>query len=403
MRRLLISKLRLNELKSLVQVYVCGSDPDAIAGRNRGAWSLCTSSGLCICEIRLLFARTLRSECLLVALETLIHCADGLQVWATLVYDPIACWVWNPNGWSMKMGTLDFAGGGPVHMTSGVGALAYSIWLGKRKGYGTNALAYKPQNITHVVLGTVSIFQRPVDAINMCLIVAQCVSIYQIFLWFGWFGFNGGSALASNLRASQAMIVTNTAASVGGLAWMIVDWRLEHKWSAVGFCSGAVSGLVAITPAAGYVTTPSAVAIGVVAGVVCNYATQLKAILHYDDAVDIFAVHGVGGLVGNLMTAMFADKRIATFDSTIIDGGFMNHHWVQLAYHLADSSAIFGYTFVVTMAILIVMDFIPGLSLRVSEEGEELGIDASQIGEMAYDYAVTREVSEASLYKSLVS
>ena len=149
------------------------------------------------------------------------------------------------------MGTLDFAGGGPVHISSGVGALAYSIWLGRRKGYGTAALAYKPQNTPHVVIGTV-------------------------LLWFGWFGFNGGSALASSMRAAQAMMVTNVAAAVGGLTWMLLDWRLERKWSAVGFCSGAISGLVAITPAAGYVGTPSAVAFGVVGGIACNYATKLK-------------------------------------------------------------------------------------------------------------------------------
>jgi Amt family ammonium transporter len=149
-------------------------------------------------------------------------------VWSTLVYDPIACWTWNPAGWSNKHGGLDFAGGTPVHISSGTAALAISIYLGKRRGYGTPRLAYKPHNSSYVVLGTV-------------------------FLWFGWFGFNGGSALGANPRAIQACIVTNLAASVGGLTWMLWDYRLERKWSAVGFCSGAVTGLVAITPASGYV------------------------------------------------------------------------------------------------------------------------------------------------------
>jgi Amt family ammonium transporter len=152
------------------------------------------------------------------------------------------------------MGALDYAGGGPVHLTSGVGALAYSIWLGKRKGYGTNALAYRPQNIIHVCLGTA-------------------------LLWFGWLGFNGGSALAANFRAASAMTASNLSASVGGLTWMLIDWRLEHKWSAVGFCSGAISGLVTVTPAAGFIAIPSALAFGVVGGALCNYATQLKVSL----------------------------------------------------------------------------------------------------------------------------
>ena len=149
-------------------------------------------------------------------------------IWTTIVYDPIANWTWNANGWSFKMGGLDFAGGTPVHISSGTAALAISIYLGKRRGYGTERLAYKPHNTSYVILGTV-------------------------LLWFGWFGFNGGSALSANYRAIQACIVTNLAASVGGLTWMLWDYRIERKWSAIGFCSGAISGLVAITPASGYV------------------------------------------------------------------------------------------------------------------------------------------------------
>jgi Amt family ammonium transporter len=149
-------------------------------------------------------------------------------IWSTVVYNAIACWTWNSNGWSFVMGGLDFAGGTPVHISSGTAGLAISLYLGKRRGWGTERLAYKPNNTSYVILGTT-------------------------FLWFGWFGFNGGSALSANLRAAQACIVTNLAASVGGLTWMLWDYRLEKKWSAVGFCSGAVAGLVAITPASGYV------------------------------------------------------------------------------------------------------------------------------------------------------
>ena len=149
-------------------------------------------------------------------------------IWSTIVYNAIACWTWNSNGWAFVLGGLDFAGGTPVHISSGTAGLAISIYLGKRRGWGTERLAYKPHNTSYVILGTV-------------------------FLWFGWFGFNGGSALSANLRAAQACIVTNLAASVGGLTWMLWDYRLERKWSAVGFCSGAISGLVAITPASGFV------------------------------------------------------------------------------------------------------------------------------------------------------
>ncbi|KAF8068037.1 ammonium transporter [Lyophyllum atratum] len=283
-------------------------------------------------------------------------------IWSTLVYDPIACWTWSPTGWSFLMGGLDFAGGTPVHISSGTAALALSIFLGKRRGYGTPRLAYGPQNVTYVVLGTV-------------------------LLWFGWFGFNGGSALSANLRAAQACVVTNLAASVGGVTWMLWDYRLERKWSAVGFCSGAISGLVAITPASGFVGAPAAVAFGFVAGTACNFATQLKFIAGYDDALDIFASHAIGGIVGNIMTALFAQASVASFDGfTVIKGGWFDHHWVQLGYQVADSMAGLGYSFVVTTLILWTMHLIPGLSLRGTEETEILGVDDAEMGEFAYDY-----------------
>ncbi|KIK03145.1 hypothetical protein K443DRAFT_676993 [Laccaria amethystina LaAM-08-1] len=283
-------------------------------------------------------------------------------IWSTIVYDPIACWTWNSNGWVFVLGGLDFAGGTPVHISSGTAALAISVYLGKRRGYGTEALAYKPHNTTYVVLGTV-------------------------FLWFGWFGFNGGSALSANLRAAQACVVTNLAASVGGLTWMLWDYRIEKKWSAVGFCSGAVAGLVAITPGSGFVGSPAAVLFGVMAGTVCNFATQLKFLAGYDDSLDIFASHAIGGVVGNILTALFAQASVAGFDGiTVIPGGWLDHHYVQLAIHLADSSSGIGYSFVVTTIILWVMHYIPGLRMRVSEETEIVGIDECEMGEFAYDY-----------------
>ncbi|KAG2753538.1 ammonium transporter [Suillus brevipes Sb2] len=282
--------------------------------------------------------------------------------WSTLVYDPIACWTWNTKGWSYVLGGLDFAGGTPVHISSGTAALAISLYLGKRRGYGTERLAYKPHNTTYVILGTV-------------------------FLWFGWFGFNGGSALSANLRATQACIVTNLAASVGGLTWMFWDYRLERKWSVVGFCSGAISGLVAITPGSGYVGSPAAVLFGFLAGTVCNFATQLKFIFKFDDTLDIFASHAIGGIVGNILTGLFAQASVAGADGiTSILGGWLDHNYRQLGIQLADSVSGLAYSFVMTTIILWIMHFIPGLRLRCDEETEILGVDDAEMGEFAYDY-----------------
>lgn len=307
----------------------------------------------------------------------MLPCVIWMFVWSTIVYDPIACWTWNPSGWSYKLGTLDFAGGTPVHMSSGFAALAYSYMLGKRTGHGTQALNYRPHNVTFVVIGTV-------------------------FLWVGWFGFNAGSALSANLRAVMAAVVTNLAACVGGITWCLVDYRLEGKWSTVGFCSGVIAGLVAITPGSGFVPPWAAVVYGIVAGVGCNFATQLKYWLHADDALDIFAVHGIGGFIGNICTAFFAADYIAHLDGyTVIAGGWVNQNWAQLGYQIADSVAGGSYSFVMTCLILYVLSFlgryIPALQLRVSKEGEEAGIDDVEIGEFAYDYVeVTRDVRPPS-------
>ncbi|KAI1157955.1 ammonium transporter [Nemania serpens] len=302
----------------------------------------------------------------------ILPCIVFILVWSTIVYDPIAYWTWNANGWSFKLGGLDFAGGTPVHISSGAAALAFSIMLGKRTGYAkASGLPYRPHNVTHIVLGTV-------------------------FLWVGWFGFNGGSALAANLRAVMACIVTHLAASVGAITWVLMDYRLEKKWSVVGFCSGAISGLVAITPASGYVTPWAAVIFGVVGGIGCNVATKLKFYLGADDALDIFAVHAVGGIIGNLLTGLFAADYIVALDGfSTIPGGWVNHNYIQLAYQLADSVAGFSYSFVLTCVILFLMNLIPGLSLRVSPEDEDIGVDDVQLGEFAYDYVeIQRHTSD---------
>ncbi|GMK58809.1 hypothetical protein CspeluHIS016_0602510 [Cutaneotrichosporon spelunceum] len=306
-------------------------------------------------------------------------------VWLTLVYCPIACWTWNANGWTFVLGGLDFAGGTPVHISSGTAALAIALYLGKRRGYGTERLAYKPHSTALVVLGTV-------------------------FLWFGWFGFNGASALSANLRAVQACIVTNLAASVGGLTWMLLDWRLERKLSAIGFCSGAVAGLVGITPAAGFVGAPAAVAIGVLTAAAANFGTKLKYVLRIDEALDVFASHGIGGLVGCILTGIFADARVAGFDgTTVIPGGWINRNYVQLGKQVADAVAGMGWSFTVTTLILWAMHFLPGLRLRCSEEQEIIGVDDAFLGEWAYDYVgmdreigLEREMQETAMGETRV-
>ncbi|KAK4560500.1 ammonium transporter Amt1 [Recurvomyces mirabilis] len=293
-------------------------------------------------------------------------CVLFMFVWSTVVYDPIACWTWNPSGWVYRLGGLDFAGGTPVHISSGSAALAYCYVLGKRSGYATQALNYRPHNVTHIVIGTV-------------------------FLWVGWFGFNAGSALSANLRAVMAAVVTNLAACVGGITWCLIDYRLEGKWSTVGFCSGIIAGLVAITPGSGFVPAWAAVVYGVCAGIGCNFATQFKYWIRADDALDIFAVHGIGGLIGNLLTGLFAADYIAHLDGfTVIQGGWLNRHWIQLAIQLADSATGMAYSFFVSCIILSVISysgrFIPALRLRATKEEEEAGIDDVEIGEFAYDY-----------------
>jgi len=215
-----------------------------------------------------------------------------------------------------------------------------------------------------------------------------------VFLWVGWFGFNAGSALAANLRAIMAAVVTNLAASVGGLTWCILDYRLERKWSTVGFCSGVIAGLVAITPGSGFVPAWAAVVFGVVGGAACNYATKLKFLLHIDDSLDIFAIHGIGGLVGDLLTGLFAANYIAHLDGfTEINGGWVNQHWMQLAYQLCDGVTGMAYSFTLSCLILFILNIIPGLHLRASEQEEIMGMDETEIGEFAYDYVeLSRDV-----------
>ncbi|KAG0667301.1 ammonium transporter [Monosporozyma unispora] len=286
-----------------------------------------------------------------------------LFLWMTLVYCPCACWTWNSTGWLAVLGSLDFAGG-VVHQTAGHGALMYALVLGRRDKKKNGTIPkYKPHSVTSVVLGTV-------------------------FLWFGWQFFNPGSAGNATIRAWYAAMNTNLAAAAGGLTWMCIDYfRYDGKWTTVGLCSGIISALVGITPGAGFVPIWASFVIGVVTAVGCNFAVDVQYMLKIDDGFAVWALHGVGGCIGAVLTGVFAADYVnATSGSYIspIAGGWLNHHWKQVGYQLASMTAICAWTCVVTTIILLVMDRIPWLKIRLLPEEEERGTDAAEIGEFTY-------------------
>ena len=256
-------------------------------------------------------------------------------------------------------------GGGPVEIASGVGALAYSFVLGKRQE--KMLLNFRPHNVSLITLGT-------------------------ILLWFGWLGFNGGSALGANLRAVMACWNSNLTGIFSGITWVLLDFRLARKWSMVGLCSGIISGLVAATPASGFIMPHGSILLGVVTGIVCNYATKIKYLIHIDDAMDVFAEHGVAGMVGLLFNGLFGADYIIGLDGVNngMTGGWVNQSWKQLYIQFAYIVAVTAYTFVVTTIICFAIDKFPGLHLRASEQAELLGMDDDQLGEFAYDYVEVR-------------
>ena len=272
-------------------------------------------------------------------------------LWATLVYDPVAHWVWGTGGWLRMLGTLDFAGGTVVHITSGVSALVAALVLGKRVGYGRDAL--EPHDATMTVLGA-------------------------SLLWFGWFGFNAGSALTSGGLAANAFVVTNTAAAMGALTWMTVSWIHKGAPSVLGAAAGAVAGLVAITPASGYVDVSASILIGLGAGTFCYVGIQLTKRLKVDDALDVFGVHGIGGIWGALATGIFATVAV---NSAAADGAAYGN-FSQLGVQAIAVLASVTYSAVMTFVILKVINVFVGL--RVPENEEVLGLDASQHREAAY-------------------
>jgi Amt family ammonium transporter len=274
-----------------------------------------------------------------------------LVLWATFVYFPLAHWVWGVGGWIRNLGALDFAGGLVVHISSGVSALAAAIVVGKRKGYGREPMM--PHNITMTLIGAA-------------------------LLWFGWFGFNGGSAVASGSLATSAFVVTHIATAAAALSWMFTEWKHRGKPTALGAASGAVAGLVAITPASGFVGPMSSVIIGFAAGVICYMAINLKSKFGYDDSLDVVGVHGVGGTWGAIATGLFASKAI---NSTGNDGLFFGNPSL-LMNQLISIGAAWVYSFVITLIILKALDATMGL--RVDYQEEFVGLDHAQHGESGY-------------------
>lgn len=276
-------------------------------------------------------------------------------LWLILVYSPLAHWVWAPGGWIRELGALDFAGGTVVHINAGVAALAAVLVVGRRRGFGKEAMV--PHNLTMTILGTG-------------------------ILWFGWFGFNAGSALGANGLAASAFLATNLGAAAGAVGWALVDARREKKATTLGVASGAVAGLVAITPAAGFVSPLSAIAIGLVGGLVCAWAVGLKFKLGYDDSLDVVGVHMVGGLLGALLTGIFADAAInpAGADGLLAGGGagLLGKQAIAVIVTLAFS---FGATFLILKLVQAT------IGLRVTETDEVDGLDLSQHAEVGYAFA----------------
>lgn len=277
-------------------------------------------------------------------------------IWVVLVYAPVTHWVWG-GGWLSKMGLLDFAGGTVVHITAGVAAIVAAMWMGNRKGFPHTAMP--PHNLTMTVTGAG-------------------------MLWVGWFGFNGGSALAANADASMAMFVTHISAAVGTMTWLFLEWIKYGKPSVLGAVTGMVAGLGSITPASGYVGPGGALIIGFSAGLVCFFMTILiKRKLKIDDSLDVFPVHGVGGILGTLLAGVFASTELGVFSGM----GFADNItsmgqqlWVQFVGVIAT----FVYTVIVTVGILKLVDMLVGL--RVEHEEEVEGLDISQHEERGYDY-----------------
>jgi ammonium transporter, Amt family len=275
-----------------------------------------------------------------------------ILLWATFIYDPLAHWVWGVKGWMREMGALDFAGGTVVHISSGVSALVAALVFGRRIGYGQEAMP--PHNLPFSVIGAA-------------------------LLWVGWFGFNAGSALAADGLATSAFVATHIATSAAALSWMVMDWIFRGKPTVLGAASGAVAGLVAITPASGFVGPISAIWIGIGGGVLCSIACSIKPKLGYDDSLDVVGVHGIGGTWGALATGLFASKAINAAGNDGLFFGNPGQLWVQFV-------AVVATWILALVGTYIILSIVRALAgLRVSDEEERMGLDLSQHDERAYE------------------
>ncbi|WP_395851749.1 ammonium transporter [Cystobacter fuscus] len=272
-------------------------------------------------------------------------------LWTTLVYDPVAHWTWAEGGWLFKLGVLDFAGGTVVHWTAGLSALICAVYVGKRLGYGRER--FIPHDLPMTVMGAG-------------------------LLWFGWFGFNAGSSLSAGPLAALAFVTTHVAAGAAALSWTAAEWFFRKRPTLLGFVSGLVAGLVAITPAAGFVSPGGSLAIGIIAGVVCYGAVLVKEKLHYDDSLDAWGVHGVGGLLGALLVGVFSQASLNPAGAD----GLLQGNPALLGKQALAVLAVGAYTAVVTLVLLKLVDKLVGL--RVTEEEERMGLDSTQHGEAAY-------------------
>ena len=273
-----------------------------------------------------------------------------LVLWVTVVYAPIAHWVWYSDGWIAKRGALDFAGGAVVHINAGMAAIAAAALVGRRRNIEQGI---EPHNVPFVILGA-------------------------SMLWFGWFGFNAGSGLAANGQAVSAFLVTNTAAATAMVVWVILGMTHGGKVSGVGAATGAIAGLATITPASGFVGVDSALIIGVITGIITFYAVYFKNKVNLDDALDVFAVHGIGGIIGVIATGIFAEKAIGGTEG-LIEGSS-----TLLVENIILVIVTVVYSLIVTLILLKALDIIPGLGLRSDESEEDQGLDVSDHGERGY-------------------